>query len=215
MPVYLSLFCGGKRKHGEPGTCRRPAGWGTDHVGIGRCKLHGGCTVTHVEAVATQNAIRVARLFGVHRDDIHPVDGLVEELQRCAGLIDSYEAMCAQLLPEDVVFGVLSIEESRTADADGVDLTPVETKTKRGAALNKWVVLLNAERDRFSRLCEAMVKLDLESRRVSIGAGQVAALVQIMLSAELGLSEEQKRAAARLMRKIDSGPASIDGEAVA
>lgn len=24
--------------------CQRPAGWGTDHVGQGRCKLHAGCS---------------------------------------------------------------------------------------------------------------------------------------------------------------------------
>uniref|UniRef100_A0A6M3IR30 Uncharacterized protein n=1 Tax=viral metagenome TaxID=1070528 RepID=A0A6M3IR30_9ZZZZ len=24
--------------------CRKSAGWGTDHVGSGRCKLHGGCS---------------------------------------------------------------------------------------------------------------------------------------------------------------------------
>jgi len=35
-------ICGAraKSKAGEP--CRRPAGWGTDHLGTGRCKFHGG-----------------------------------------------------------------------------------------------------------------------------------------------------------------------------
>jgi hypothetical protein len=37
-------LCGAHKKKG--GTCGRPAGWGTDHVGVGRCKLHGGCTPT-------------------------------------------------------------------------------------------------------------------------------------------------------------------------
>lgn len=32
--------CGAKTRAGTP--CRRPAGWGTNHVGEGRCKLHGG-----------------------------------------------------------------------------------------------------------------------------------------------------------------------------
>lgn len=32
--------CGAKNRQGEP--CQRPAGWGTDHPGEGRCKLHGG-----------------------------------------------------------------------------------------------------------------------------------------------------------------------------
>ncbi|MBC8590621.1 phage terminase small subunit [Wansuia hejianensis] len=32
--------CGAKTRKGTP--CLRPAGWGTDHPGEGKCKLHGG-----------------------------------------------------------------------------------------------------------------------------------------------------------------------------
>lgn len=32
--------CGGKTRSGD--LCKRPAGWGTAHVGEGKCKLHGG-----------------------------------------------------------------------------------------------------------------------------------------------------------------------------
>lgn len=38
-------LCGAaKKSDGTP--CRRPAGWGTDHPGAGRCKLHGGLSPT-------------------------------------------------------------------------------------------------------------------------------------------------------------------------
>lgn len=33
-------ICGAKTRAGTP--CKQVAGWGTDHVGAGRCKLHGG-----------------------------------------------------------------------------------------------------------------------------------------------------------------------------
>ena len=33
-------ICGAKTRAGTP--CQQPAGWGTSHVGEGRCKLHGG-----------------------------------------------------------------------------------------------------------------------------------------------------------------------------
>jgi len=36
--------CNATTRDGDP--CQLPAGWGTDHVGEGRCKLHGGSTVT-------------------------------------------------------------------------------------------------------------------------------------------------------------------------
>lgn len=214
-PVFRSVFCGAKRRQGpDGGTCRRPAGWGTDHGGVGRCKYHGGCTPTHGRFAALSIATKVAQLYGAPREDVDPISGLVEELQRSAGLIDSYEAMCMQLLPEQVVYGVISQEEARTVDPEagaGTDLAPVERKTRSGAVLNIWVKLLDRERDRFAKLCETMVKLDLESRRVTIEQGNVAALVQILLSPDLALSEEQKRAAARLLRTQDA----IEGQVVA
>jgi hypothetical protein len=167
--------------------------------------LHGGCLETHGRSVATAQAREVATLFGVPRDDINEIDGLIEELQRSAGLIDSYEAMCAQLTPDEVVYGVLTSEETRPSvdAAGGEDLAPSEVKTKRGAAINVWVRLLDKERDRFGRLCEVMVKLDLERRRVELDQSHVAAIVSILMSSELGLNREQLRVAARLMRGVE------------
>jgi hypothetical protein len=163
-------------------------------------------------------ARRVAALFAVPRSDIDPVNGLAEELQRSAGLIDSYEAMCAQLLPDEVVYGELTSEESRPSvdEKTGDDLAPVELKTKSGASLNIWVRLLNEERDRFAKLCEAMIKLDLDARRLTFQQSQVTAIVQLMLSPELALNDDQKRAASRLLRDLDERHAAmIDGEVVA
>lgn len=36
----IKNICGAKTRKGTP--CQQVAGWGTDHVGSGRCKLHGG-----------------------------------------------------------------------------------------------------------------------------------------------------------------------------
>lgn len=36
----MEIICGAKTRAGTP--CRHEAGWGTDHLGTGRCKLHGG-----------------------------------------------------------------------------------------------------------------------------------------------------------------------------
>jgi hypothetical protein len=36
--------CDATNRNGDP--CGLPAGWGTDHVGDGRCKLHGGASAT-------------------------------------------------------------------------------------------------------------------------------------------------------------------------
>ena len=39
----MTNYCGAKTK-GKGTPCKRPAGWGTKHVGEGRCKLHGGAS---------------------------------------------------------------------------------------------------------------------------------------------------------------------------
>ena len=36
----IHMQCNAKTRAGTP--CQQPAGWGTDHPGAGRCKLHGG-----------------------------------------------------------------------------------------------------------------------------------------------------------------------------
>ena len=36
----MTEYCGAKTRKGTP--CKRPVGWGTEHIGEGRCKLHGG-----------------------------------------------------------------------------------------------------------------------------------------------------------------------------
>lgn len=36
-------ICGAKAKSTGK-LCQKPAGWGTDHPGVGKCKLHGGAT---------------------------------------------------------------------------------------------------------------------------------------------------------------------------
>lgn len=58
--------CDAKTRSG--GRCQQVAGWGTDHVGQGRCKLHGGAT-----------PIKHGRYSAVERDSLR-------------GLIAAYEA---------------------------------------------------------------------------------------------------------------------------
>lgn len=35
-------ICGARTRNGTP--CKKKAGWGTDHLGSGRCKFHGGAS---------------------------------------------------------------------------------------------------------------------------------------------------------------------------
>ena len=153
-----------------------------------------------------------AALYGVPRD-VNPIDGLLEEYARTMGIVEALEAMVAQLSPSEIWWGVQSIEETQAGASDGGEesLTPPERKVKSGASLNVQVKLFNDERDRGVRIAETILKLDLENRRVAIGQSHVAALVQILLSPELGLSDTQRRVAARQLRALDAAQHTIEG----
>ena len=58
--MVMGDYCGANKRQGE-GTCRRPAGWGTAHVGVGRCKLHGGKTPTQEAGAHRTELEQVAR----------------------------------------------------------------------------------------------------------------------------------------------------------
>jgi len=65
--------CGAHGKtDGTP--CGKPAGWGTDHNGTGRCKLHGGNTPSGKKAAAGEAALLALRALAI------PVTGSPVEL---------------------------------------------------------------------------------------------------------------------------------------
>jgi len=55
-------ICGARKKsNGEP--CQRPAGWGTDHAGVGKCKLHGGASVVKHGFYSKYSNHRLAKMI--------------------------------------------------------------------------------------------------------------------------------------------------------
>lgn len=144
-------------------------------------------------------------MFGVPRD-VDPITGMLETYHQTMGLLDAIEAMCMQLLPAEVVWGV--VKEKRVGDSepgeDGAEdqgLTPVEREYAPG--VNIWVKLLAEWHDRAFSEAERILKLNLDSRRVELAQSHVAAIVAVLLSPDLALSDDQRRAAARIMRGMD------------
>jgi hypothetical protein len=71
----MTRYCGGRTRSGTK--CKRPAGWGTDHLGRGRCKLHGGSTPSHRKAAAAEEALEFARGALGSELDVGPLDALL------------------------------------------------------------------------------------------------------------------------------------------
>jgi hypothetical protein len=75
-------LCGARKKNGD--TCRLYAGQGTPHLGIGRCKHHGGMTPNHMKNAAIQEAQRrMVQLGGPV--EMHPHEALLAMLHVASG----------------------------------------------------------------------------------------------------------------------------------
>jgi len=51
----MTAICGARTRRGS--LCQQPAGWGTDHPGEGRCKLHGGASPRGVESATFKTGL--------------------------------------------------------------------------------------------------------------------------------------------------------------
>jgi hypothetical protein len=86
----VSRLCGARAKSRPGGTCRKPAGWGTDHVGEGRCRIHGGVsgTLKHGRySKVKHTALR--ELIERHEQDPEPLN-IHPELAAARALFESY-----------------------------------------------------------------------------------------------------------------------------
>lgn len=92
--------CGGRKRQGE-GTCTRPAGWGTDHVGVGPCKLHGGNNRVKHGRYSRIKRSALRHLIAEYEADPDPLNILPELAAERALFVDfiqRYDAWRAALL---------------------------------------------------------------------------------------------------------------------
>lgn len=80
--------CGARRNKADA-ICKRPAGWGTDHPGQGRCKLHGGLTPAPTGRYASVERPRVRELLERFESDPDPMN-LLPEVQLLRALLLDY-----------------------------------------------------------------------------------------------------------------------------
>lgn len=100
----MSEKCGKKNRAG--GKCGKPAGWGTDHKGVGPCRLHGGATPLRNggmsadgKRVTTKYPARIAPKIGEliekHRANPEPLN-LLDELAQARAVAEWYREKHAE-----------------------------------------------------------------------------------------------------------------------
>lgn len=178
-------YCNGKLR-GEPRedgrtTCERPAGWGTDHPGIGYCKLHGGATRAHGRAAQVEGARRAVKLWG-GRSDVHPATALLELVSWKAAEVQYWRGRVEEIQDDEALtFGVTKVKT-------GGDDHGTTEEAKPHIAL---VLLHKAEAD-LAAYAAAALKAGVEERMVQVAqatAGQFRQVITIILAdPRLGIS---------------------------
>lgn len=178
-------FCGGKRKQ-SPGTCTRPAGWGTDHPGIGKCKLHGGSTTNHQRHAAHEKARRVVAGLNLRRE-IDPHEALLEEVHRAAGIVAWLDEKVRSLPEGELTWGVTQEVTRQSGETPGVDTT-------QSAELSVWVKWWQQERAALAKVSKLALDAGVEERQVRLAEAQGAKLAQVIrdILADLDLTPEQQ-----------------------
>lgn len=175
--------CGAKNRKGQ--LCKQRAGQGTDHIGYGRCKYHGGSTPTQRKAVEGQIIeARVQQLFG-QTYDAKPVDNPLEVYAEFTGRVMAWMQALDGL--------VHNLESPRYASMTGEQI--------RGE-----VQLFERAMDRCNTVLATYAKLNIDERLSRITEAQQLMVLQAL---EAGLAAvdvtgaravEARKAAARRLR---------------
>lgn len=160
------------------------AGWGTDHPGMGCCKLHGGNTPAHqTAAVVAGNLVKAKRAAGQLgigvSYEVDPREALLGELYRTAGMVAFYEAV---------------INGEHPDYAEPVELTKLTLYN--GEQPSVWLTMYEKERDRLAKVAKMCIDVGLAERQIRIAETQAMMIVTVMrrIFDDLGISSRPELA---------------------
>ncbi|MEV8324522.1 hypothetical protein [Kitasatospora sp. NPDC056731] len=181
--------CGAKtRQEGSAEHCGLRAGWGTDHPGTGRCKLHGGRTPGQNIKAAHQIAEREVRAV-LAELDVQPVDDPLTALAQLAGQVVAWQQAIAEIvnrLGEDVRYEGRAGAEQLRAE----------------------VGLYERAMDRTNTVLSTIARLDIDGRLARIEEAKAEFLMNAVQAglAAIGVTGEQattvKQVMARKLRAV-------------
>jgi hypothetical protein len=159
--------CGAQKRQGAPGeTCTFIAGWGTDHVGVGRCRLHGGNTRTQRANAHAELAEQEARSV-LARLDVAPVGDPLDALARLAGQVVAWQETISSIVNR------LSADRVRYEGGAGAEQLRAE------------VALYERAMDRTGHVLGMIAKLNIDDRLARVTERQAEQVIDA-INAVLG-----------------------------
>src|SRR4051812_30030420 len=192
-----SRLCGARNRQGTD--CKRPAGWGTDHPGWGRCKLHGGSTRQGRLVAARLEALAEMPAFGADVD-IEAIDALLFCIRREAGR-EAWLRLRLQLLDPE---GIEAI-----ADPAGVcaELHRLEAQSTERLARFSKMALDAGVAERRIRLVERQAQALAHAFTTALDQHPIAAVMSVAQRAEF------VRLFAAQLALLESDAGDVEGQA--
>lgn len=179
--------CGAETRAGTG--CRRPKGWGTNHAGVGRCKLHGGASPQAEVSGVVHLAKREAGVMGVPIDNLRPEEALLECIRITGGEVQYASERIAELAPDEAVGPVVSTRPLK--EEKGAENPDLRVYEEGPPALHIWIAVRHQAMDRLVNYTKVAIAAGLEERRVKLAEAQgqlIAAAVQGILK-DLGVAD--------------------------
>lgn len=195
-------FCRARTQKGKGPPCRRTAGWGTNHPGVGRCKNHGGSSPRAQLSGVIELARREAAVMGVPLD-IDPHEAILECIRISAGEVQYASERIAELEEADAVGAIVTTHErplKHEKGAESYSETVVETMRGQPAA-HIWIEIRHQAMDRLAKYSKTALDAGVDERRVRIAEAQammLAAAIRGILE-DLGVADNPEAPA--IMRK--------------
>ena len=181
--------CGAQKRQGAPGDkCTLVAGFGTDHVGYGSCKFHGGNTRNQRAAARAEMADTEARRV-LATLDVTPVADPFAALSRHAGQVLAWQEAISHIVNQ---LG----DRVRYEGAAGSEQLRAE------------IALYERAMDRTGQILGMIAKLNIEDRMARVTERQADALVSAIEAALAAAgvtgpaADDARKAAARHLRAV-------------
>jgi hypothetical protein len=139
VEITARSVCGAQRRAKEGGRCTRPAGWGTSHLGIGCCKLHGGSTRNHDIAAARAKLAQIAAY-----------------VEASAVVPEAALRLCVRLAVREVLYA-----------SEQVAALP-ESAIEHSGRLHPWIVVRQQAVDLLARVAKMALDAGVVEREASV-----------------------------------------------
>lgn len=162
--------------------CALPAGWGTDHVGVGNCRRHLGNTPAHrrsAQKVMTKQAVEA---YGIPRE-VDPHTALLEEVHRAAGNVAWLEMKIRSFEDaEDLIYS----GSARVRQPDGT----WKAHPFQSVSTNPWLAEYGTERNRLVKACKTAIACGIAERAVKLAEEHGQVIAGIITDFAARLAEE-------------------------